>query len=71
MNYLSSKIKFVPFPQLFIPPQGVLGGLSMIAFGLVAVSGARIWVKNQADFKDARIMLVAGIPSKMKKIHLP
>ncbi|KAG0747051.1 hypothetical protein G6F57_006217 [Rhizopus arrhizus] len=43
-------------------PEGVFGGLSIILFGLITVSGARIWVENQVDFKDSRNMLVAGIP---------
>ncbi|KAI8373179.1 permease family-domain-containing protein [Radiomyces spectabilis] len=43
-------------------PQGVFGGLSIILFGLITVSGARIWVENQVDFKDSRNLLVAGIP---------
>ncbi|XP_037038347.1 putative pyrimidine permease RutG isoform X2 [Bradysia coprophila] len=43
-------------------PNGVFGGLSIILFGLITVSGARIWVENQVDFKDSRNMLVAGIP---------
>ncbi|KAI8991657.1 permease family-domain-containing protein [Mycotypha africana] len=43
-------------------PQGVFGGLSIVLFGLITVSGARIWVENEVDFKDSRNMLVAGIP---------
>ncbi|KAJ6648273.1 putative pyrimidine permease RutG [Pseudolycoriella hygida] len=43
-------------------PQGVFGGLSVVLFGLVAVSGARIWVENKVDFKDSRTMLIAGVP---------
>ncbi|KAI7898965.1 permease family-domain-containing protein [Cokeromyces recurvatus] len=43
-------------------PDGVFGGLSIILFGLITVSGARIWVENEVDFKDSRNMLVAGIP---------
>ncbi|KAI9029858.1 Xanthine/uracil/vitamin C permease [Phycomyces nitens] len=43
-------------------PSGVFGGLSIILFGLITVSGARIWVENGVDFKDSRNMLVAGIP---------
>lgn len=46
-------------------PSGVFGGLSIILFGLITVSGARIWVENQVDFKDSRNMLVAGIPGKV------
>lgn len=48
-------------------PSGVFGGLSIILFGLITVSGARIWVENQVDFKDSRNMLVAGIPGNYKK----
>ncbi|CAO3611127.1 unnamed protein product [Cunninghamella blakesleeana] len=44
-----------------IPP-GVFGGLSIILFSLITMSGARIWVENQVDFKDTRNLLVAGIP---------
>lgn len=40
----------------------MFGGLSIILFGLITVSGARIWVENEVDFKDSRNMLVAGIP---------
>ncbi|KAG0168992.1 hypothetical protein DFQ28_004137 [Apophysomyces sp. BC1034] len=43
-------------------PNGVFGGLSIILFGLITVSGARIWVENKVDFKDSRNLLVAGIP---------
>ncbi|KAI8380737.1 Xanthine/uracil/vitamin C permease [Blakeslea trispora] len=43
-------------------PEGVFGGLSIILFGLITVSGARIWVENEVDFKDSRNMLVAGVP---------
>ncbi|KAI8099148.1 permease family-domain-containing protein [Halteromyces radiatus] len=43
-------------------PSGVFGGLSIILFSLITVSGARIWVENKVDFKDTRNLLVAGIP---------
>ncbi|KAI9307692.1 permease family-domain-containing protein [Cunninghamella echinulata] len=43
-------------------PSGVFGGLSIILFSLITISGARIWVENQVDFKDTRNLLVAGIP---------
>ncbi|KAI9475550.1 MAG: Xanthine/uracil/vitamin C permease [Benjaminiella poitrasii] len=43
-------------------PEGVFGGLSIILFALITVSGARIWVENEVDFKDSRNMLVAGVP---------
>ena len=31
-------------------PLGVLGGVSTVLFGLIAVTGARIWVENRVDF---------------------
>ncbi|KAI7863952.1 permease family-domain-containing protein [Spinellus fusiger] len=43
-------------------PSGVFGGLSIVLSGLITMSGARIWVEHQVDFKDTRNMLVAGIP---------
>jgi putative pyrimidine permease RutG len=40
---------------------GVLGGLSVVLFGLIAATGARIWVENQVDFGRARNLLMAGV----------
>lgn len=51
-------------------PQGVFGGLSIVLFGLVACSGARIWVENRVDFKDSRMMVIAGVPSKLSGLRL-
>jgi xanthine/uracil permease len=31
-------------------PQGVLGGVTMILYTFVAVTGIRIWVVNKVDF---------------------
>lgn len=36
-------------------PGTVLGGVSIVVFGLIAVSGARIYVHNRVDFSDNRI----------------
>uniref|UniRef100_A0A1I7Y1J4 Pyrimidine utilization transport protein G n=1 Tax=Steinernema glaseri TaxID=37863 RepID=A0A1I7Y1J4_9BILA len=33
-------------------PGPVLGGMSIVVFGLIAIAGARIWVVNQVDFSD-------------------
>src|SRR3546814_5579289 len=35
-------------------PAPVLGGMSVVVFGLIAVAGARIWVVNQVDFSKDR-----------------
>ncbi len=42
-------------------PLPVMGGVSIVIFGLIAVAGARIWVDNRVDFTDSRNMIVAAI----------
>ncbi len=42
-------------------PGPVLGGMSVVVFGLIAIAGARIWVVNQVDFSDNRNLLVAAV----------
>jgi uracil-xanthine permease len=42
-------------------PGAVLGGVSIVVFGLIAAAGARIWVDNKVDFTDSRNMMVAAI----------
>ena len=42
-------------------PGPVLGGVSIVVFGLITVAGARIWVQNQVDFSDNRNLLVAAV----------
>ena len=42
-------------------PLPIMGGVSIVVFGLIAVAGARIWVVNQVDFSDNRNLLVAAI----------
>src|SRR3546814_6630470 len=37
-----------------IIPGAVLGGMSVVVFGLIAVAGTRIWVVNQLDFRENR-----------------
>ncbi|UYO94576.1 uracil-xanthine permease family protein [Pollutimonas sp. M17] len=44
-----------------IIPGPVLGGMSVVVFGLIAVAGARIWVVNQVDFSDNRNLIVAAV----------
>ncbi|GAM19624.1 hypothetical protein SAMD00019534_027990 [Acytostelium subglobosum LB1] len=43
-----------------IPP-GVFGGISIVLFGLIAVTGAKIWITNQVDFSQKRNLFPAGI----------
>lgn len=42
-------------------PLPVMGGVSIVVFGLIAVAGAKIWVDNRVDFSDNRNLLVAAI----------
>jgi uracil-xanthine permease len=42
-------------------PHAVLGGVSIVVFGLIAVAGARIWVHNRVDFSDNRNLIVAAV----------
>ncbi len=42
-------------------PLAVMGGVSIVVFGLIAVAGARIWVDNRVDFLDTRNLIVAAV----------
>ena len=42
-------------------PLPVMGGVSIVVFGLIAIAGARIWVDNQVDFSQNRNLIVAAI----------
>ena len=42
-------------------PLPVMGGVSIVVFGLIAVAGAKIWVDNRVDFSDNKNLLVAAI----------
>ena len=42
-------------------PGAVLGGVSIVVFGLIAVAGARIWVESRVDFSDNRNLIVAAV----------
>jgi len=51
--------KFGALIQLI--PLPVMGGVSIVVFGLIAMAGANIWVANKVDFSDNRNLLVAAI----------
>lgn len=42
-------------------PLPVMGGVSIVVFGLITIAGARIWVDNKVDFTDPANLLVAAI----------
>lgn len=42
-------------------PLAVMGGVSIVVFGLIAVAGAKIWVDNRVDFADPVNLMVAAV----------
>ena len=42
-------------------PLPVMGGVSIVVFGLITIAGARIWVDNKVDFTNPANLLVAAI----------
>jgi putative pyrimidine permease RutG len=42
-------------------PSGVLGGLAIVLFGLIAATGGRIWIENKVDFSKSRNLITAAV----------
>jgi len=42
-------------------PLPVMGGISIVVFGLITIAGARIWVDNKVDFSNPANLLTAAI----------
>lgn len=42
-------------------PDPVMGGISIVVFGLIAVTGAKIWVDNHVDFSQNKNLIVAAV----------
>jgi len=42
-------------------PLPVMGGVSIVVFGLIAVAGAKIWVDNRVDFSDNKNLIVTAV----------
>ena len=42
-------------------PLPVMGGVSIVVFGLIAVAGAKIWVDNRVDFSQSQNLIVAAV----------
>ena len=51
--------KFGAFIQAI--PLPVMGGVSIVVFGLITIAGAKIWVDNKVDFTDPANLLTAAI----------
>ena len=42
-------------------PGPVMGGLSMVVFGLITAAAGRIWVENRVNFTEPRILIMVGV----------
>lgn len=42
-------------------PLPVMGGVSIVVFGLIAIAGAKIWVDNRVDFSQNKNLIVAAV----------
>ncbi|KAJ3323472.1 hypothetical protein HDV06_001749 [Boothiomyces sp. JEL0866] len=42
-------------------PSGIYGGLTIILFGLVAATGARIWIQNKIDLGDSVNLITVAV----------
>jgi uracil-xanthine permease len=42
-------------------PGPVIGGLSVVVFGLIAATAGRIWVENKVDFSEPRNLITVGV----------
>ncbi len=42
-------------------PLPIMGGVSIVVFGLIAIAGAKIWVDNRVDFSKNKNLIVAAI----------
>lgn len=42
-------------------PAGVLGGVTTVLYGLIAVLGGRIWVESRVDFRDPVNLMTAAV----------
>jgi putative pyrimidine permease RutG len=45
---------------IYTVPGPVLGGLALVLFGLIAVTGAKIWVQNGVDFSENRNLVTVA-----------
>ncbi len=45
---------------ILVIPGPVIGGLSVVVFGLIAAAAGRIFVENRVDFSRTRVLLTVG-----------
>lgn len=50
---------------IFLIPAGVLGGVTIILYGMIGMLGVRIWVENKVDFSNNVNMITGAVPLVM------
>ena len=53
-------------------PGGVLGGITVVLYGMIGLVGAKIWVENRVDFGDPvnLVGLAAGLIAGIGEVTL-
>jgi putative pyrimidine permease RutG len=51
-------------------PVGVMGGISLLLFALIAATGGRIWVQGGVDFMQQRNLIVGGVTIVLGAINI-
>jgi uracil-xanthine permease len=51
-------------------PVAVMGGISLLLFGLIAATGGRIWVDGKVDFSKQRNLVVGGVTIVIGAINI-
>jgi xanthine/uracil permease len=51
-------------------PVSVMGGISLLLFGLIAATGGRIWVDGKVDFTKQRNLIVGGVTIVIGAINI-
>ncbi|KAI8082696.1 xanthine/uracil permease family protein [Halteromyces radiatus] len=44
-----------------IPP-GVFGGITLVLYAIITITGIKIWIDNKVDFSDARNIFIGVVP---------
>src|SRR5581483_265476 len=51
-------------------PSGVIGGLAIVLFGLIAATAGRIWVQNGVDFSNSRNLITTAVALTRGAVNL-
>ena len=51
-------------------PVALLGGASIVVFGLITVAGAKIWIDHRVDFSQNSTLIIAAVSLIMGPVTL-